>query len=166
MPAHPQRGDLRVLRGPKILLRTLASEISAFADLDGDLMPLMGEAGAIALQIEDADSLSLLAHEALFNSAFYQWWLGGMALPRQAGWLALNVGLVAAMPVPTLAEDDLDRLAQMAKDIRDTLDLNDPLRRLAEYHRCYAHLDQFVLDLLGASLHLQAIVAEELRRTV
>jgi len=167
LPAHPQRGDLDVLRSPKILLRTLAPEITAVADLRGDLMPLMGEAGAIAVQIDGSDSTTLLAYEALFNSAFYQWWLGGMAIPRQGGWLALNVSLVEALPVPQLASPQLDRLSDMAKEIREALTLEDELQRLRNYHELYEKLDQFVLsDVLGASRRVRATVGEEVKRVV
>jgi|SRR5215213_857702 len=166
LAAHPRHGDLSVLRGPKLLLRTLAPEIAAFADLDGDLMPLMGEAGAIAVQIGGGDSGTLLAFEALLNSAFYQWWLGGMAWPRQGGWLALNVSLVESVPIPALANGELRHLSGAARAIREVLNLDDPVRRLRDYHHLYTELDEFVLGLLGASSRLRSMVSEEVRRVV
>jgi SAM-dependent methyltransferase len=166
LPAHPQRGDLRVLRGPKLLLRTLSPEIATFADLGGELMPLMAEAGAIAVRIEGADSSALLGFEALLNSAFYQWWLGGMSQPRQGGWLALNVALVESVPLPSLTPTDLHGLGERATGIREALLLESPLRRLTEYHRLYDDLDQHVLDLLGASPRVRSVVADEVRRVV
>lgn len=166
LPRHPQHGDLRVLRGPKLLLRTLAPEISAVADLKGDLMPLMAEAGAIAVRVEAADSIALMGYEALLNSAFIQWWLGGMAQPRQGGWLALNVSLVEGIPLPVLSHEELERLARLAEAVRDALALDQPLQRLEEYHRAYARLDAEVFDLLGATADFRSRVIEEVRRVV
>ncbi|MEZ5077891.1 MAG: N-6 DNA methylase [Solirubrobacterales bacterium] len=166
LPRHPQHGDLGVLRGPKLLLRTLAPEISTIADLQGDLMPLMAEAGAIAVRIEEADSVALMGYEALLNSAFYQWWLGGMAQPRQGGWFALNVSLVESIPVPSLAAGALEVLASLAGAAREALAQEVPLRRLEEFHRARGLVDVAVFDLLGVSERLRSLVEEEVRRVV
>ncbi|HEY5943535.1 MAG TPA: N-6 DNA methylase [Solirubrobacterales bacterium] len=166
LATHPRHGDLSILRSPKLLLRTLAPEIAAYADLDGDLMPLMGEGGAIAMQFPGSDSETLLAYEALLNSAFYQWWLGGIAWPRQGGWFALNVSLVEMLPVPGLSRSDLSLLGAFANTLRQTLCIKNPVRRLREYHRTYAELDDLVMTLLGASTRLRAVVEREVKRVV
>lgn len=166
LPSNPQHGDLAVLRGPKLLLRTLAKEATTVADPGGHLMPLMGEAGAIAVRLGDVEPSELYALEALFNSAFYQWWLGEMAQPRQAGWLALNVSLVSSIPVPKLSAVDRRRLADFGSSIRDALTEENLLRRRDAYHRELGRLDEFVFDLLAASLHLRSVVTAEVRRAL
>jgi hypothetical protein len=166
LPTNPRHGDLSVLRGPKILLRTLSPEIAAVADLDGDLMPLMGEGGAIAIRMSNADPTTLSAYEALLNSSFSQWWLGGMAWPRQGGWLALNVSIVEALPVPHLAQDDVGLLSGIATAFREALTLEDPAQRLRDYHRIYAELDQMIFELLGISSRLRSIISREVKRVV
>lgn len=166
LPPNSQHGDLSVLRGPKLLLRTLTSEIAVVADLQGDLMPLMAEAGAIAVRVEGADTNVLLGYEALLNSAFYQWWLGGMALPRQAGWFALNVSLVESIPLPALDARALERLAGWAAAVHESLALGSPIRRLNRYREVYDLLDEAVFDLLGVKERLRAQVRDEVRRVV
>lgn len=164
LPTNPQHGDLAVLRGPKLLLRTLAREATTVADPRGDLMPLMGEAGAVAVRLgEDED---LHAYEALLNASFYQWWLGEMAQPRQGGWFALNVSLVGAIPVPRLRPADRRQLARFAGSIRDALKEPRPLRRRSAYHRQLGQLDELVFSLLKASPRVRAVVSKEVRRSV
>ncbi len=115
LPKHPQHGDLGVLRGPKLLVRTLSREATTVADPGGEAMPLMGEGGAIAIRLGDVDGGDLFAYEALLNSSFLQWWLGGMGRPRRGGWFGLNVGLVRAVPVPALGVRDVRALGVRAR---------------------------------------------------
>jgi SAM-dependent methyltransferase len=166
LPRNSQRGDLAVLRGPKLLVRTLAREATTVADPRGELMPLMGEAGAIAVHLGDVSPDELAAYEALLNSSFYQWWLGEIALPRQGGWLALNVSLVGSIPVPALRAAERGRLVRFSAAVRDALNEPGPLQRRDAYHRELGRLDEFVLDRLGASPRLREVVAEEVRRSV
>ena len=166
LPKNPQHGDLTVLRGPKLLVRTLSREATTVADPGGEAMPLMGEAGAIAIRLGDVASGDLFAYEALFNSSLVQWWLAGMGRPRRGGWFGLNVSLVRALPVPLLSADDVRALGDRALAIRETLGEQRPLRRRAEYRRHRDELDSFVLDLVGASQRLRGVVAKEVRRAL
>ena len=136
------------------------------ADPQGEMMPLMGEAGAIAVRLGDVDDEGLFAHESLLNSSFFQWWLGGMGRPRRGGWFALNVSLVRTLPIPLLTKSDVRTLSGFAATIREALAEQRPLRRRAEYRRRHAELDGFVLDLLGASQRLRAIVEKEVQRAL
>ena len=166
LPKHPQHGDLAVLRGPKLLVRTLSREATTVADPDGEAMPLMGEAGAIAIRLGDAADGDLFAYEALLNSSLIQWWLAGMGRPRRGGWFGLNVSLVRALPVPALSAGDMRALRGMALAIREKLGEERALLRRAEYRRGRAELDSFVLDLVGASERLRSVVAKEVRRAL
>jgi|GEM_PF-3030021 len=166
LPKHPQHGDLAVLRGPKLMVRTLSREATTVADPDGEAMPLMGEAGAIAIRLADASEEDLFAHEALLNSSLLQWWLAGMGRPRRGGWFGLNVSLVKALPLPPLSGGDVRALGGMALAIREALGEERALRRRAEYRRLRDELDAFVLDLVGASQRLRDVVAKEVRRAL
>jgi hypothetical protein len=161
LPKNVQRGNLRTLTAPKLLLRTLSAEPATAVDATGEHIPLMGTAGAIAIRLDDVAVADLPAYEGLLNSALYQWLLQGLGRPKHGGWTELTVGEVSALPVPILDAGQRAQLVRCATVIRAALEEERPMRRRTRYHQAFALLDEIVFEITGASPKVRATVEND-----
>lgn len=162
-PRHPQPGNLTALRNPKVLIRRFGREPSAFYDAVGDLMITKGSGGALAIGIVGDDAITLQAIEALVHASLFQWLLRGLGSPRADETIELSAATVAALPWPRLTGRERRRLVQLGKQVRDTLSGALPTR-ITRYWEKRFELDEYVLDLFGATEELRGYISEELIR--
>ena len=159
LPTNYQHGDLEVLRGPKVLLSSVAREPAAFADVNGRFVPMMR--GVHALSLGDMSAESLPAIAALLQSSFYQWLLRGLGAPRSDESVEISTGLVQLLPWPDLDDAALARLCALASAVRDTFSVERPIDRIHAFAAAREELDEAVFTLLGASERLRTIVRSE-----
>jgi N-6 DNA Methylase len=165
LPRNVQHGDLRTLRGPKLILRALAREPATVADVTGEWMPLMGTAGGIAVRLDDVEPSDLPAYEALLNSAFHQWLIHGLGRPKHDESVELTVADVERLPIPAgLDRGGVERLSAAGEAVRSAYAESKPLKRMREYRDARLDLDSLVYELMGVPPRLRAIVADELIR--
>jgi hypothetical protein len=162
LPRNFQRGDLRTLLGPKVLMRAVAREPAAYADVEGMYLPIMR--GALAIRADDFTGQGLWALAALLNSAFYQWLIRGLGSPLRDEFVELSAADVRRLPFPKLDAFAIRRLSSRAAEIRRTLDLEDGRTRALAYRRLRNDLDIDTFDLIGASPRLRTVVVDELLR--
>lgn len=162
LPKNFQRGDLRTLLRPKVLLRALAREPAAVADVTGRHLPIMR--GALAIRADDLPPGGLRALATLLNSALYQWLLRGMGAPLHDESVELSAADVRSLPVPRMTPDAIDALGEKAEDITAALHAAEPYRRAREYRLQRHKLDVLAFELAGATARLRSIVLEELIR--
>jgi hypothetical protein len=165
LPRNVQHGDLRTLRGPKLILRSFAREPATVADVTGEWMPLMGTAGGIAVRLSDVAPEDLPAYEALLNSAFHQWLIHGLGRPKHDESVELTVADVESLPIPTSLDcKSIDLLRLAGEAVRSAYGESKPLERMREYRDARLDVDSLVYELMGISPRLRAIVADELIR--
>ena len=162
LPKNFQRGDLRTLLSPKVLVRAVTREPAAYADVGGKYLPIMR--GALAVRADDLGGQGLRALAALLNSAFYQWLIRGLGSPLRDEFVELSAADVRRLPFPRLKAHDMDGLASSAAAIEQTLGLQDGRTRAAEYRRLRHDLDIRTFELVGASPRLRTLVLDELLR--
>jgi hypothetical protein len=163
IPANYRYGDLTVLRGPKVLVRTLAYEPAAAADIDGVLVPIVRGAHAVGFHDVDADHLPGIT--ALLNSAIYQWLLRTVGTPRQNEFIELVDRDLEQLPWPDLTQSSLDLLTEHARAVQRARRFGDSMRSVAGVRGARRVIDELAFDLVGASARLRETVRSELLRS-
>jgi hypothetical protein len=163
MPTNYRYGNLAVLRGPKVLVRTMAYEPAAAADSEGTLIPLVR--GAHALGFHDVAAKHLPGIAALLNSAIYQWLLRTVGTPRQNGFVELVDRDLQELPWPALSRDVLQLLTEHAGAAIGALELDDNTQSAARLRGARRRIDELAFELVGASTQLRDTVRSELLRS-
>lgn len=163
VPANYRYGNLKVLRAPKVLVRTVTDEPAAAADTRGNVVPIVRGAHAVGFLDVDAGHLPGIA--ALLNSAVYQWLLRTSGTPRQQGFIELVDRDLRQLPWPVLSTSNLDTLTTYAADVGEALEHGDSIERAGGIRAVRRKIDDLAFDLLGASTRLRQTVRAELMRT-
>lgn len=159
-PRNPQPGALGVLRGPKVLIRRMAREPAAAADLDGRFVCRKGLAGALAVAVDESRLRALVT---LLNSSLYQWLLRGRGQSKARDHVDLTVAVVASLPWPDLDAVAWGSLSAAHDAVASALDAPDS-SRFDVYWEARAVADRLVMDLLGVAAPLRQAVESELVR--
>lgn len=161
VPKSFRPGDLRALRGPKVVIRGLFDEPAAAADMAGEFMIPQGGAGAVALVV--TDELDVLLLESLLNSALYQWLLQGLGHAKGGGFVQLMRHHWRRVPWPLLSRDQKGLIVSAGNKVKDVLNgLGD--RRTSRYWDARLDLDAAVYEQLGVGRDLQECVTQDLWR--
>lgn len=162
LPRNFQRGDLRTLLAPKVLLRAVAREPAAVPDLTGTHLPIMR--GALAIRVDGLSTLGLVSLAAILNSALYQWLIRGLGAPLHDESVELAAADIRALPMPEMTEHVITAVSDMSADVLTAVASPDPYTRARKYRSTRHELDLLVFELTGCTARLRGIVLDELLR--